>query len=66
MIEHTYKAQELSDGELIDEIVNKVWGELESMTWESTLVDEMIQRLMRYSGLTETPQGVLRDDGKRW
>lgn len=66
MSEYTYKAQALSDGELIDKVVEKVWAQIESLTWESVLIDEMVQRLMTYSGLTETPKGLLRDDRNRW
>jgi len=66
MSEYTYKAQGLSDGELVDEVVARVWAELESMTWEAVLMDELVQRFMRYGGLTETPKGVLRDDRNRW
>ena len=66
MSEYTYKAQALSDGELIDEVVEKVWAEIENLTWESVLVDEMIQRLMTCSGLIKTPKGLLRDDKNRW
>jgi hypothetical protein len=61
---------QLSDGELIDMVIEKVWANCGDLTLESALVSEVIQRLMHYSGLPSTPRGALRDDygeeRKRW
>ena len=53
--------QTLLDGDLIDEVVERVWAKLGMLTRESVLVDELVQRFMVYGGLTSTPKGILRD-----
>jgi len=62
MNEYTQAVRTLSDGELIDEVVIKIWAELGNPTRESALIDELVQRFMIYGGLTETPKGILRVD----
>ena len=66
MLAHIDNAHKLSDGELIDAVVNEVWANLSLKNRDNALLSEMIERFQKLSGVEETPSGVTVDGEPLW
>lgn len=58
--------EKLSDGELIDAVVEEVFSELSLGSRQSALVTTLLERFQRASGLVETPKGITPDGEEGW
>lgn len=66
MMRHSHDADQLSDGELIDAIVEHVWPEFGITSAESWLLGKMIERFQVLAGIEETPAGITPDGEPLW
>ena len=56
----------LSDGELIDAIVEELAAELNIGSRQSLLLDELVTRFQKAINLDETPGGITADGEEVW
>ena len=56
----------LSDGELIDAVVEELAADLEIGSRQGVLLDELLHRFQNAIGLDETPKGITRDGEPVW
>lgn len=58
--------EKLSDGELIDAVVEDVYSELSLGSRQSALITTLLERFQRAIGLVETPKGITPDGEDGW
>lgn len=58
--------EKLSDGELIDAVVDEVYSELSLGSRQSALITTLLERFQKAIGLVETPHGITPDGEHGW
>ena len=66
MLNNNEAAATLSDGDLIDAVIEQVWGDLPMTEEPSSLLAEMITRFQKLAGVHETPKGATVDGEPFW
>lgn len=66
MMQHSGDADHLSDGELIDAVIEHVWADLSIRSRESWLLGELLERFQKLANVDETPAGTTADGQPFW
>lgn len=60
------EVEKLSDGDLIDAVVDEIFSDLSLGSRKSVLLTTLIERYQKAIGLPETPAGVTPDGEEAW
>lgn len=66
MLRHLDDVHQLTDGQLIDAVMEEVWADMSIKSRGSWLVHELLHRFQSRADIEETPAGITLDGYPLW